>query len=115
MGGPARVNSASAPIPSRDLSTRKTLTPGALYTLLNDELKQRRPAGCETCRMPLPFLVERPDEVSANWRIGTAPPCAFGCDALISEIATRLWPQYDLHDPAALSAKKPAPSSKDPA
>ena len=82
---------------------RKNLTPGALYTLLNDELKQRRPAGCEgACRMPLPFRVERPDEDSANWRIGTAVPCAHGCDTIIAEIVAGLWPAYDLHDPFAI-------------
>jgi len=81
---------------------RKNLTPGALYTLLNGELKRRRPAGCEMCRMPLPFLVERPDEVSANWRIGTAVPCAHGCDTIIAEIAAALWPAYDLNDPFAI-------------
>lgn len=83
---------------------RKQLTPGALYSLLNDELRQRRSEACH-CRMPLPFLVERPDEVSANWRIGTPSVCPNGCDALISEIAARLWPQFDLHDPTAVPVK----------
>jgi hypothetical protein len=83
--------------------SRKLLTPGALYRLLNDELRQKRPAPC-TCRMPLPFLVERPDEVSANWRIGTPSVCSNGC-ALISEIAARLWLQFDLHDPTAIPVK----------
>ena len=87
---------------------RKRLSPGALYTLLNEELRLVRPADCAMCRMPLPYLVERPDEVSANWRIGTPPSCAFGCDALIAEIATRLWPQYDLNDPLAQPVKVPA-------
>jgi hypothetical protein len=50
--------------------------------------------------MPLPFQVERPDPVSANWRIGTAPPCSRGCDALIAEIETSLWPKYDLLESA---------------
>jgi len=54
--------------------------------------------------MPLPFLIERPDEVSANWRIGTPTTCANGCDAIIAEIAARLWPLY-LHDPTAVAVK----------
>jgi hypothetical protein len=90
--------------------SRKRLSPGALYTLLSAELKRLRAAECTTCRMPLPFLVERPDDVSANWRIGTAPACAHGCDSLIAEIATRLWPDYDLVDPLAQAAKAPAAS-----
>jgi len=48
--------------------------------------------------MPLPFVVERPDEVSANWRIGTPSICDEGCDRIIAEIVTELWPRFDLHD-----------------
>ena len=89
------------------MNSRKHLSPGALYTLLNEEWKRTRPEACLSCRMPLPYLVDRPDAVSANWRIGTPPSCAHGCDALISEIATRLWPQYDLRDPVAEAVKQP--------
>jgi hypothetical protein len=80
---------------------RQTLTPGALYKLLNDELRAKRRSSC-LCRMPLPYLIERPDEVSANWRIGTPASCVNGCDAVIGEIAARLWPRFDLHDPTAV-------------
>ena len=86
---------------------RKRLSPGALYTLLNRELGNLRPAACSACRMPLPFPVERPDEVSANWRIGTPPPCAHGCDVVIAEIVARYWPQFDLHDPVAAPVESP--------
>ena len=89
------------------MKSKKHLSPGALYTLLNDELKRTRPAACGACRMPLPFLVERPDEVSANWRIGTPPPCAHGCDVVIAEIATRFWPQFDLRDPISEPVRDP--------
>ena len=82
------------------MSSRRALTPGALYSLLNGELRDRRGSPC-LCKMPLPFLVERPDVVSANWRIGTPVPCANGCDALIAEITARAWPQFDLYDPTA--------------
>ena len=74
---------------------RLKVSPGGLYTLLNAELRRRRAFECD-CRMPLPFHVERPDRQSANWRIGTPPPCAKGCDSLIAEIAARHWPNYDL-------------------
>src|SRR5258706_10510897 len=46
--------------------------------------------------------VKRPDEVSANWRIGTPAPCQHGCDTLIVEIAAHLWPTYDLWEPVAV-------------
>ncbi|HSN22507.1 MAG TPA: hypothetical protein VLS49_17615 [Usitatibacter sp.] len=79
---------------------RQAISPGALYKLLNDDLRARRKTDCQ-CRMPLPYLIERPDEVSANWRIGTPAPCVNGCDALICEVAATLWPRYDLRDPTA--------------
>ena len=80
---------------------RSPLSPGQLYRLLNERFTARRPAGCERCRMPLPFQIERPDAVSANWRIGTPPQCPFGCNVIIIDVAAELWPQYDLADPAA--------------
>jgi hypothetical protein len=84
--------------------SRQALTPGALYKLLNDELRTKRAIPCQ-CRMPLPYLIERPDEVSANWRIGTPAPCGNGCDVVIGEITAALWPHYDLRDPTAVPVK----------
>lgn len=75
--------------------TRLKVSPGGLYTLLNSELTRHRVQPC-SCRMPLPYHVDRPDDVSANWRIGTPPPCQHGCDVLIAEIAAGMWPKYDL-------------------
>ena len=74
---------------------RLKISPGGLYTLLNSELKRRRLTDCG-CRMPLPFHIDRPDDSSANWRIGTPAPCPKGCDVLIVEIAANHWPRYDL-------------------
>ena len=93
---------------------RQAITPGALYTLLNEELRAKRSTPCN-CRMPLPYLIERPDEVSANWRIGTPSQCDDGCDVLISEIAARLWPRFDLRDPISVPVKEKerVPSAKE--
>jgi hypothetical protein len=74
---------------------RLKISPGGLYTLLNAELKRRRLVECD-CRMPLPFHIARPDAQSANWRIGTPPPCTKGCDTIIAVIAAHHWPKYDL-------------------
>jgi len=78
-------------------ASRLKVSPGGLYTLLNAELKRRRLTAC-ACRMPLPYRIEPPDEVSANWRIGTPIPCAHRCDTLIVEIVATLWARYDLID-----------------
>ncbi|HZZ91302.1 MAG TPA: hypothetical protein VFE23_02000 [Usitatibacter sp.] len=84
--------------------SRQTVTPGGLYKLLNDELRTRRGTPCQ-CRMPLAYLVERPDPVSANWRIGTPSPCPQGCDSLMAQIAAEMWPRFDLHDPVSVPVK----------
>src|SRR4051812_14366525 len=65
---------------------RLAISPGALYTLLNAEFKRRRIVDCN-CQMPLAFHIDRPDDVSANWRVGTPLPCPHGCDTLIAEVA----------------------------
>ncbi len=78
-------------------ASRLKVSPGGLYTLLNAELKRRRLTDC-VCRMPLPYRVEPPDDVSANWRIGTPAPCARGCDTLIVEIVAAMWARYELID-----------------
>jgi hypothetical protein len=59
--------------------------------------------------MPLPYRIERPDDVSANWRIGTPAPCIHGCDTMIAEIASRFWPHYDLLDPVTDTETDGAP------
>ena len=46
--------------------------------------------------MPLPYRIDRPDDVSANWRVGLPPTCPEGCHALIVQIASELWPLYDM-------------------
>ena len=77
---------------------RTILTPGRLYAKLSAEFKKGRPANCTTCRMPFPYLVIRPDEVSANWFVAGFSECHHGCHRVIAEIVARLWPMYDLVD-----------------
>lgn len=76
---------------------RLPLSPGGLYTLLNSELNRRRVVPC-TCQMPLAYMIDRPDEASANWRIGHPTPCRHGCDVLIAEVVAEMWTKYDLLD-----------------
>lgn len=75
----------------------RTALPGpALYAILESEFRRRRPAICTSCRVPLPYWRLPPDDVSANWFIGTPSECPHGCHVLIAEILTRLWTQYDI-------------------
>ena len=79
-----------------DMTMRLKVSPGHLYTLLNEEWRVQRPAACTRCRMPLPVAIRRADASLANWRIGAAPWCPQHCGAVIAEIAARLEPMYDL-------------------
>ena len=72
-----------------------------------------RQGGRCNCRMPLPFVIERPDEVSANWRIGTPAECVNGCDSKIAEIVAALWPLFDMHDLGFVPNKQPNPASEE--
>lgn len=74
------------------------LSPGQLYMLLKEEFDVRRPSACGRCRVPLPYAVARPDEVSANWRLGTPSTCPHRCDVVVSEVALLLAAKYDMAD-----------------
>src|SRR5687768_5439218 len=78
------------------MRTRPSLSPGKLYTLLKEQFDEKRNSACTACRVPLPFTVKRPDEVSANWRLGTPNPCAYKCDVLLAELGMQFASRYDM-------------------
>jgi len=86
---------------------RTKVTAGQLYALLNAEFAAKRPLGCDECRMPLPYRIDRPDPVSANWRLGTPTTCTHKCHVLMAEIAATFWPRFDMLDeePQSVAAK----------
>jgi hypothetical protein len=75
---------------------RQTLPVAQLYAILDREFKRLRPAQCTTCTVPLPYWRKPPDDVSANWFIGTPTECAHGCHLLVAELLARLWTRYDI-------------------
>lgn len=75
---------------------RETIPVARLYAILDREFKRLRPAACTTCHVPLPYWQRPPDEVSANWFIGTPQECRYGCHLLIAELLAKLWTQYDI-------------------
>ena len=77
-------------------STRTRLQPAHLYAILDREFKQRRSAKCATCTVPLPYFRRPPDDVSANWFIGTPSHCPHGCHLRIMELLAELWTRYDI-------------------
>jgi hypothetical protein len=80
------------------MRTRPTLSPGELFRLLKAAFEARQTPECSGCRIPLPYAVERPDAVSANWRIGTPKECPQKCHALIAELALDLAARYDMSE-----------------
>jgi hypothetical protein len=76
--------------------TRTTVSSAQLYTILDAEFRKLRPAACRRCRMPIPYWRPPPDDVSANWHIGTPVECAQGCHLVIAELLARMWTLYDM-------------------
>ena len=76
--------------------SRATISSAQLYAILDREFKRLQPRTCGKCRAPLPFFRKPPDDVSANWNIGTPTDCPQGCHVVVAELLTRLWSRYDI-------------------
>ena len=76
--------------------SRETISAMQLYAIFDREFRQTRPVMCKDCRIPLPYFRTPPDEVSANWNVGTPRDCPAGCHKLIAEMVTKLWSKYDI-------------------
>ncbi len=76
--------------------SRTTLSPAQLYAILDREFKKLRPMQCTQCHVPLPYWRQPPDDVSANWHIGTPTECQHGCHVVIAELLAKLWTRYDI-------------------
>ena len=68
----------------RTYMSRSAISAAHLYAILDREFSAAKPVGCTSCRVPLPYYREPPDEVSANWHIGTPSECPDGCDRVTS-------------------------------
>lgn len=86
---------------------RTVLTTADLYAVLDREFRKRRPPACATCSVPLPYWRPPPDDVSANWVIGSPSVCAHGCQVVIAELVTLLWSRYDVVPPVTRPAQPP--------
>ena len=80
---------------------RTTITSAQLYAILDREFRGLKPKDCRRCTVPLPYYRKPPDEVSANWQIGTPIECPHNCHVVIAEMLARLWTRYDLQPEAA--------------
>ena len=87
---------------------RTRVSSGQLYALLSAEFAAKRPIACDYCRVPLPYRIDRPDPVSANWRLGTPRQCPHKCHILMAEISATFWPRFDLFDEEPAKAQDSA-------
>ena len=78
------------------LMSRTAISAAHLYAILDREFRTHRPMACTECRAPLPYFREPPDEVSANWEVGTPAFCPHGCHIVFAELLAKLWTKYEL-------------------
>jgi hypothetical protein len=75
---------------------RETVPVAQLYAILDREFKTLRSPACRACTVPLPYWRKPPDDVSANWFIGTPTVCRYGCHLMIAELLALLWTRYEI-------------------
>lgn len=75
---------------------RVMLTPGRLFFLMSQELRQSRPKGRCICSMPLPFAVA-PDEGGANWDAQPGMMQCPDCTESAREILEKYRRLYDMN------------------
>jgi hypothetical protein len=78
--------------------SRSAISAAHLYAILDREFRARRSMECTQCRAPLPYLRDPPDDVSANWEVGTPQFCPHGCHIIFAELLANLWTKYDLQE-----------------
>jgi hypothetical protein len=88
--------------------SKAILTPGKLYAKLGAEFRRLRPAGCESCVMPMLYAIERVDGDYANWMVENAGRACDDCKSLIADIVCRFSFEYDVYDPA-FTTRAPRP------
>lgn len=76
--------------------SRTTVSAHQLYAIMDREFQALRPKARCGCRVPLPYYRSPPDDVSANWNVGTPGQCPANCHLVIVELVTRLWTRYDM-------------------
>lgn len=78
------------------MKTKTEMIAADLYVLLQREFRRRQDPRCSACFVQLPFRVDRRESDSPNWEVLLPPPCAYGCQELIVELASAFAEQYDL-------------------
>ena len=82
---------------------RTSLTPGKLYARLSAEFRRMRPTECESCAMPMPYLVHRADDSAPNWAVDDEVAACASCTAIAAEVIERLSRKFDMWDPISVA------------
>ena len=81
--------------------SRSSVSAQHLYAILDREFRRARAPACMSCRTPLPYFRKPPDDVSANWEVGTPTFCPHGCHVVLAELLANLWTRYDIQETTA--------------
>ena len=92
------------------MTAKKPISAAELYTLLDREFRATRAAGCEDCRVQMPYRVERDGEDAPNWDMAVRPGCALGCGEALRRLVERFRNAYDVLPPDGHAAEGGAPS-----
>lgn len=79
------------------------LTPGKLYALMSAEFRKLRPTQCESCAMPVPYLVFPAYTGAPNWAVDDQVAACSGCTLIAGEVVECFSEQYELWDPISIA------------
>jgi hypothetical protein len=82
---------------------RIPLTPGKLYALLSAEFRTLRSKQCESCAMPMPYLVHPPYPGAANWAVDDEVAACSECTEIAGKVVERMSGTYDVWDPISVA------------
>jgi hypothetical protein len=82
---------------------RIALTPGKLYALLSAEFRKLRSTQCESCAMPMPYLVQPARSDAPNWEVEDEVAACGDCTSIVGEVVERIARKYDMWDPISIA------------
>jgi hypothetical protein len=76
-----------------------SITPGKLYARLSAEFVRLRPPRCDSCHMPMVYVIEPRLGSGANWLVDDPTPGCEECRDVLDGIVRRFSLLYDIFDP----------------
>ncbi|MEO5676520.1 MAG: hypothetical protein ABIQ84_03155 [Usitatibacter sp.] len=82
---------------------KKTLTAAEAKELLEREFARLKPAGCSSCKVPIPFWGPAVVTGTGYWYLRVLPDCPDHCGRVISTIWADITTEYQIERSAAES------------